>query len=384
MISFRARHNLSLKQICGESKDIPDSDVEKWMNRISTLIDGYAQRDIFNCDETGLFFRELPTKTLTEKAKACFGGKHSKERLTLLLCCNMKGEMEKPLVIGKSRKPRCFKNIDVSNLPVIWKSQRKAWNTAVIIEEWLKLFNRKMQRDNRHVLLFLDNAPCHPEIELTNVKLHFLPANTTSRTQPLDQGIIKTLKTVYKKYFLRSILAAMGTAKSASELAKTVTILDAIKWIDRASKEITPDAIIKCFKKSGFSFDIEEISDSNKDDVEKEELQDLMNNISGFIPDGKGHTNVTEYIHGDDELTTSDYNDSVDFLIAQKLEDNSGSSTDEYEVEDEVTSIKSYQEALKNIKLLQNFYIERNNYEMIPMLTEIQCATEKEAIKKKK
>ena len=372
-----------MKQICGESKDIPDSDVEKWMNRISTLIDGYAQRDIFNCDETGLFFRELPTKTLTEKAKACFGGKHSKERLTLLLCCNMKGEMEKPLVIGKSRKPRCFKNIDVSNLPVIWKSQRKAWNTAVIMEEWLKLFNRKMQRDNRHVLLFLDNAPCHPEIELTNVKLHFLPANTTSRTQPLDQGIIKTLKTVYKKYFLRSILAAMGTAKSASELAKTVTILDAIKWIDRASKEITPDAIIKCFKKSGFSFDIEEISDSNKDDVEKEELQDLMNNISGFIPDGKGHTNVTEYIHGDDELTTSDYNDSVDFLIAQKLEDNSGSSTDEYEVEDEVTSIKSYQEALKNIKLLQNFYIERNNYEMIPMLTEIQCATEKEAIKKK-
>jgi len=33
----------------------------------------------------------------------------------------MAGEIRKPLVIGKSKKPRCFKNMDISSLPVIWK-----------------------------------------------------------------------------------------------------------------------------------------------------------------------------------------------------------------------------------------------------------------------
>ena len=43
-----------------------------------------------------------------------------------------------------------------------------------------------MQFENRNALVLLDNAPCHPEMELYNVKLVFLPPNTTAGTQPLD------------------------------------------------------------------------------------------------------------------------------------------------------------------------------------------------------
>lgn len=56
------------------------------------------------------------------------------------------------------------------------------------------------------------------------MKIQFLPANTTFKIHPLDQEIVKILKTI-KKCFFQSILAAMGTTKSASELAKTVTVL---------------------------------------------------------------------------------------------------------------------------------------------------------------
>ena len=30
------------------------------------------------------------------------------------------------------------------------------------------------------ILLLVDNAPCHPDLKHDNVKLHFLPKNTTS------------------------------------------------------------------------------------------------------------------------------------------------------------------------------------------------------------
>ena len=49
----------------------------------------------------------------------------------------------------------------------------------------------------RKVLLFIDNAPSHTESELSNIRLVFLPANTTTITQPLDQGIIKNFKVFF-------------------------------------------------------------------------------------------------------------------------------------------------------------------------------------------
>jgi hypothetical protein len=42
----------------------------------------------------------------------------------------MVGEMKKPLVIGKAAKPKCFKNLEISNLPVIWRNNEKAWMTT--------------------------------------------------------------------------------------------------------------------------------------------------------------------------------------------------------------------------------------------------------------
>jgi hypothetical protein len=57
----------------------------------------------------------------------------SKERLTVLLCGNMVGEMEKPLETGKAANPRCFKNLKINNLPVIWKDNKKLWMTVATI-----------------------------------------------------------------------------------------------------------------------------------------------------------------------------------------------------------------------------------------------------------
>jgi hypothetical protein len=70
---------------------------------------------------------------------------------------------------GKPAKPRCFKNLKINNLPVIWRNNKKTWMTAATMEEWLNMFNAN--KENRNAILFLDNAACHPKVTLSNVKI---------------------------------------------------------------------------------------------------------------------------------------------------------------------------------------------------------------------
>jgi hypothetical protein len=57
-----------------------------------------------------------------------------------------------------------------------------------------------MFAQTRAVNLSLLNCPAHPHVKgLKSVKLVFLPPNTTSVTQPMDQGVIRNLKLHYRK-----------------------------------------------------------------------------------------------------------------------------------------------------------------------------------------
>jgi hypothetical protein len=127
----------------------------------------------------------------------------------------MVGEMEKPLVIGKAAKPRCFKNLKISNLTVIWRNNKKAWITAATMEQWLNMFNAKINKENRNVILFLDNATCHPKVTLSNVKIAWFPANATSALQPMAMGVIYTFKSHYRQFLMQSLISNVEEADSS-------------------------------------------------------------------------------------------------------------------------------------------------------------------------
>lgn len=61
---FCKRH-ISFKSICSEAAAVDLPVVDDWKEKLFTLMKGYSSRDIFNADETGLFSRALPNKTMS-------------------------------------------------------------------------------------------------------------------------------------------------------------------------------------------------------------------------------------------------------------------------------------------------------------------------------
>jgi hypothetical protein len=81
---------------------------------------------MYSGDEAGLFFMLPPKKTLSVKGNPCSGGKNSKDRMTVMLACDISAtDGLPPLVVGKSEKSHCFKN--VRNLHAKYGANTKVW-----------------------------------------------------------------------------------------------------------------------------------------------------------------------------------------------------------------------------------------------------------------
>ncbi|XP_043462863.1 tigger transposable element-derived protein 4-like [Leptopilina heterotoma] len=251
---FKKRHGLTFRKICGESKSVNNDVCEEWKGTLQNLVKEYDPSDIFNADETGLFYKCLPDKTLVFKGEKCHGGKHSKERLTVLLAVNMSGsEKLTPFVIGKSKKPRCFAGC--KSLPVQYDANKKAWMNSEIFRTWLLQLNKEMIRKKRKIMLFIDNCTAHKDISsLKAVKVIFLTPNTTSILQPLDQGIIQNFKIKYRTEVVRKMIVDME-----NNTVSSINVLQALRMVDKAWRGVTQETITNCFKKCAFPSTSEEI-----------------------------------------------------------------------------------------------------------------------------
>ena len=69
-----------------------------------------------------------------------------------------------PVVTWSSKVPRCFRKLISKTRParLHYFSNAKSWMTTAIMEVILGRLDRQFKQENRHVLLFFDNAPCHP------------------------------------------------------------------------------------------------------------------------------------------------------------------------------------------------------------------------------
>ena len=148
--------------------------------------------------------------------------------------------------------------------------------TSEVMEAALARFNRKLILEDRKVILFLDNATCHPESmigQFSQIKIVFLPKNTTSRFQSLHAGIIQNFKVKYQKRLVKYVkkrLARIQEDASTTQIVKGVDVLVAIRWIQEAWKEVSNSTIKNCFEKCGIKGDIELMEVKKDDNLEFE------------------------------------------------------------------------------------------------------------------
>jgi hypothetical protein len=115
----------------------------------------------------------------------------------------------KSMLIYHSMTSRAMKGYSKEHLPVIWKSNKKVWLTRDIFQQWfIPIFCPAVQRYCEEndlepsALLVLDNSSGHPENldglrSLLPVEVVFLPLNTTSLIQLMDQNVISNFKLYY-------------------------------------------------------------------------------------------------------------------------------------------------------------------------------------------
>ena len=253
----KRRHGIRGRQLSGEAASVNKVVVTNWMKQIPELIEGYDQKDVFNCDETGLYYKQSTLLSLVMPGYSCHGGKAQKERITLLICCSWMGEKVKPLIIGKSVRPRCLRGADLDSMAISYKYQKSLWMNGDIFSCWMNEFETLVFQAGRKVLLFMDNATVHNSVELMQlraVKVVFFPKNTTCCTQPCDAGIIQTVKLLYRKQLYNSILSTL-THEGGERMYpyKEINISRVIVWLFQAWRDLKPATIMKCFAHCGFS-----------------------------------------------------------------------------------------------------------------------------------
>ena len=89
----KARNGIKLRTISGEAKSADVGSADAWRTTIlPDLLEEYGPDCIYNADETGLFWKMQPKKSLVCRGEDGRGAKGSKERVTILLAANMSGK----------------------------------------------------------------------------------------------------------------------------------------------------------------------------------------------------------------------------------------------------------------------------------------------------
>ncbi|POM58282.1 Tigger transposable element-derived protein 6 [Phytophthora palmivora] len=190
------------------------SSVHKGCLNMQKLTDMYALRDIYNTDETSFSYHQESPRTLSKRSKVQ-GRKADKTRITLAVATNADGSDKLPNLLFR----------------------------------WLHALDLRMRNAQRHILLLVDNVSSHiqPLSPLTNVRLGFLPKNTTSVLQPLDQGIILCIKRGFSN--IKEQDSVQRYLKRLPE--EKISIFTAMHWAKMSWDKVKPESIRNCWLHSG-------------------------------------------------------------------------------------------------------------------------------------
>ncbi|XP_057575700.1 tigger transposable element-derived protein 1-like [Hippopotamus amphibius kiboko] len=252
---FKARHGLLGLGAAGEAVRADAGPARRYPALLRRVIQegGYTARQVFKVDETRLFWRRLPGSTAPSPGeKPGPGLPAARDLLTLLLGSNAAGDFKlKPLLVYPSESPRALGGFSKPNLPVLWRSHRKARVTVSLFQEWfVHFFCPAVERYCAghglpyKALLVLDRAPGRPgnlDDLSDHVRVEYLPKDTTTLIQPMTQDVVATFKACYLRRVFCLLAARAGGAgeqSAALDFWRDYSILDAVYNISESWEEV--------------------------------------------------------------------------------------------------------------------------------------------------
>jgi hypothetical protein len=227
------------------------------LTALQTIINEYPPDRVYTMTSASLFYRILPHRTYVSKLpdgkriRACKGLK-CKDRLTLYLCTNETGTDKIPITcIGKYEHPACFQVAAQKVLPYL--ANKQALSDAGTFQRWWRAIFlphiRSQLQENEKCLLLVENAgpfkaellrdptgqvqvealpasqsstmntPSSPPPETLSVLTQPNQANTLPQCQPLEYGIIETIKRRYRYRLLQEVMDAFDEREMRRKVA---------------------------------------------------------------------------------------------------------------------------------------------------------------------
>lgn len=209
------------------------------------------------------------------------------------------------------------------------------------------------------------------DLKLSNVSIIFFPPNTTSKVQPLDQGIIRTFKAHYRSRLVKRVINMCTLASTPEQV--TISALDAVDWIAVAWKSVTQSTILNTFTKAGFQrHDPSNAADETEEgtcEVTDDESINRLGSLLAYL-NGEGlQLSATEYAMFDDEVPVfNEWEDNVETLPTTE-----DAEQDQEENEDEVLPEEppSFVDALEMIRKL-HLLVSVRQPELHPLVSELE------------
>ena len=222
----------------------------------------YSSDNMYNQDESGLFYRWARNRTYRVKDETRWSARGSsfqkyKERLTVVFR------------VIKVEYKYCLYAIFVYwnhlNLKSSYTSQRCGFMDTTRFEQWIEWWYSEVKERSNGPLLDIDNCSGYFFTQdLPGVRIEKLPSNTRCKFQPLEKGLIAQSKISYRSLLLWYTSEIEEKKRSGNHNFKNDSrcglyylikgllphVADAIQLFHDSWNQITKATVLKCWIKS--------------------------------------------------------------------------------------------------------------------------------------
>ena len=176
-------------------------------------------------------------------------------------------------------------------------------NTPIMCD-YLAFMDRHCASRGIKGLLLMDNFSPHTGGEewlreneggLQHLEIDFFPANSTSKFQPMDQGIIRSFKAGYHRLFLGHCIESWSIGEDP---ISGINIRHAIQWVVEAWNKVTNQTILNCWRHSTC---IERPAELAKEGPDPSEV-DLVTELNTLQAEGREVLPIEDLLNPQDEI----------------------------------------------------------------------------------